>query len=675
MPCGTTFLSYLSGFEALVPDTVIFENDADPSWVYTNKKGRIATTSEFTNTQILNKLGCRKYQEDLVAVKKLPQIFEGNTFHGNSVAIISTREMGLQLQANRDDEAWIIQRFIKSHGPQAFIVRTWWQNGKAVRGWTLTNTVPFLSGGNTPTSDLLNRFVASSRHSELKIVRIQGPSGYGVPVDKTKELVSFIESRFRRKIENLMVDFIKDDSNNWWLLQIRGLEFIPVSLTNTFSRRRIVDSLEQNITCGCCGISSKLEELSFEMTHKMISDMAVHLQLHLADDSPLMCHWGELIRNYDNNAGIMGRKTLSTNVVKVCVRCYQLYQQQLILLDTEMSFLNRIDGVKHSKKTGAKNIKDKSASFGGIVKPGFARATSASKQQRTPISREARTLKRKNARRRMRERALLMTAQSKPLLASLPPKLQDVLTSPNRKVPSQNDFSKIRSLKPNLGNKANTRPTSTPAVLQSARADNPFATEDGFSLTLCRSMMAIKEVMIALPRDVMTSFKTIQLEVSIFQRKYIFPLNLSAAIVISKPKRKSYEKTDSSSSSSDSSDTDSTISTNSDLEHEPTITNNSNKNNNKDSPKKDKSDSDDDDDGDDEDNCVSFTVPVKTLQILPFFVNNTPIMKIVTDDSGLMQLLQTFPACDVALTGVIIPSRRGGYLYYQLRTKFALKSI
>lgn len=112
---------------------------------------------------------------------------------------------------------------MKCIGPKAFVCRTCWRRDKNTYVWVVTNKHGFYEPfePNVPETDVY--CVNPHKMGNCTIVQ----SIRGRYVDETApyvaNIVKFIEHNFPAvRFEEFIGDFVKDESENWWLINVRG---------------------------------------------------------------------------------------------------------------------------------------------------------------------------------------------------------------------------------------------------------------------------------------------------------------------------------------------------------------------------------------------------------------------------------------------------------------------
>ena len=53
-----------------MPDTIVYDDVHEPVWIYNSKTGMVCQTSDFGNQHVANKFINRRFEFDIVAVRK-----------------------------------------------------------------------------------------------------------------------------------------------------------------------------------------------------------------------------------------------------------------------------------------------------------------------------------------------------------------------------------------------------------------------------------------------------------------------------------------------------------------------------------------------------------------------------------------------------------------------------
>jgi len=173
----------------------------------------------------------------------------GQELVGNDIKLLSTKELNmiassvfqarggfsfyithLSISFTLFQEINIIQKFIKSNGPKAFIVRTVWRNDRSPYSWIITNKHDFYTSAKIPEPQ---KYCTDPKiMNSCQIVQ----TCRGKQVDETvpylSNIVRYLYIHLGVKFQELIGDFIKDEAGVWWLINIKGFVLISDPLIN-----------------------------------------------------------------------------------------------------------------------------------------------------------------------------------------------------------------------------------------------------------------------------------------------------------------------------------------------------------------------------------------------------------------------------------------------------------
>ena len=118
----------------------------------------------------------------------------------------------------------VIQKFVKSNGPKAFICRTCWRKNGNSYSWIITNKHDFFSEENIQEN---LKFCTNARKVMNSCTMVNTCRGKHVE-QTTPFLISiarYLNIQIGVNFEELIGDFIKDESGLWWLINIRSYFF------------------------------------------------------------------------------------------------------------------------------------------------------------------------------------------------------------------------------------------------------------------------------------------------------------------------------------------------------------------------------------------------------------------------------------------------------------------
>jgi len=109
-------------------------------WIYSNPDGWVYRTDVTNVKNVSTKLANYASSDELVAVIKKVEFGRTDAI-GNNITLVSARDLPLMASscfANKSDFT-VIQKFVKSNGPKAFICRTCWRKNRNAYSWIITS--------------------------------------------------------------------------------------------------------------------------------------------------------------------------------------------------------------------------------------------------------------------------------------------------------------------------------------------------------------------------------------------------------------------------------------------------------------------------------------------------------------------------------------------------------
>ncbi|KDO34233.1 hypothetical protein SPRG_19071 [Saprolegnia parasitica CBS 223.65] len=347
-----------------IPDTIIFGGAFPPLWLYSDKSGVIRKSIGFVDTQVMDKLGNRRFENDPVVLFKEPVVMKaglGHVVSGNHVKLLSTIELRSALtKAVGSPVTFALQKYVKPRGPKAFLVRAIYKAGKAPTGWMINNKAPFQTQDGNAAPDV-RRFCASTGvYDACSFVKLSERACTDV-YDINLRIVKYLEQALRVALELFAADFIKDDFGQWWLIQVKAFQlkhvrvgrphaFAP-KLMAAYERSLVADDVHDDddashidtkaaleaenakvhkmFPCKFCQVPHCPSELAYKMTMKMMHETIARLSLRAGSDQ-LHLYLAE--PKYDLDAGLFYQTW------NVCNLCYALYERDQLLLQVEAKF-------------------------------------------------------------------------------------------------------------------------------------------------------------------------------------------------------------------------------------------------------------------------------------------------------------------------------------------------
>eukprot|EP00752_Nemacystus_decipiens_P003390 g3137.t1 len=270
----------------LIPDTLVFHVEDEPQWYYTDKDGYVACMSRYEPGQAVEQFGDIRFDEDLVAVRKqsclLPfsGLREGEDqaavySTGNTLSLVNTKDLRVITGASMGTDGgkaaeavaagggpFLVQKFVKSKGPHAFVVRQTVERGMPPTAWMISNRQPYGEEMDHPDSlllagpELLGRFTTTPLAKKwdkasagnagntaantgcCNITRL-GPGACVETAEAAERIKRHLEVVLDRRLQMLVADFTRDDRDRLWFLQVKAFRFMgcaprrPFRLTAT----------------------------------------------------------------------------------------------------------------------------------------------------------------------------------------------------------------------------------------------------------------------------------------------------------------------------------------------------------------------------------------------------------------------------------------------------------
>lgn len=115
----------------------------------------------------------------------------------------------------------VIQRYIKPKGPRAFVNRSIWRKNGKNQAWMITNKINF----NAIDEKCLeyNKYCTNLYGpNECSIIPIKKGKTMEDTIQYLENIVKYFLEHKRLKFDELVGDFIKDENDVWWLINVKG---------------------------------------------------------------------------------------------------------------------------------------------------------------------------------------------------------------------------------------------------------------------------------------------------------------------------------------------------------------------------------------------------------------------------------------------------------------------
>eukprot|EP00741_Cyanophora_paradoxa_P007811 tig00001214_g7557.t1 len=218
------------GVRVLIPDTIVVgEPEVDSSlWYFTSlQDGRVCCFDVRAEREILRQLGRPQAPGEPVAlVKRLDP--RGAC---NRVEVLDTAGLDAFVKTSMSAGVpFLIQRFVRPGGQRPYIVRAHWRAGLPTIAYVISSRRSFEEAARGPgEASLKQRYCVDvdagpAATSVVQVPAGGGASGWAPAGEISSELARHIERSARPgvRLEELVLDFVRDAAGRWWLLQCKA---------------------------------------------------------------------------------------------------------------------------------------------------------------------------------------------------------------------------------------------------------------------------------------------------------------------------------------------------------------------------------------------------------------------------------------------------------------------
>eukprot|EP00903_Cladosiphon_okamuranus_P014535 g13482.t1 len=271
----------------LIPDTLVFNVEDEPQWYYTDKDGHVACMARYEPGQAVEQFGDIRFDDDLVAVRKqscllpLSGLREGEDqaavySTGNTLSLVNTKDLRVITGASIGTDGgkaagaviegsgpFVVQKFVKSKGPHAFIVRQTVERCLPPTAWMISNRQPYGEEIDHPDSlllagpQLLGRFTTTplarkrgrasgstsanpAAHAGCCNITRLGPGACVETAEAAGRIKRHLEVVLDRRLQMLVADFTRDDRDRLWFLQVKAFRFMGFAPRRPFQLTAMV---------------------------------------------------------------------------------------------------------------------------------------------------------------------------------------------------------------------------------------------------------------------------------------------------------------------------------------------------------------------------------------------------------------------------------------------------
>lgn len=285
-----------------VPDTIVFnDQDMQPYWVYSSKEGLVHRLDQINSRMVQSKLAYFTSPDELVAVLKKPSIDKGECV-GNDIELLTTKELSLTTQglfSSREGTS-VVQKYVKPIGSKAFVVRAVWRKDNKHYSYVISNKASMYDPEKINES--VKFITHPATYGSCTIVETKRGRYIDDTIPYLLNIAKFLWTVLKAKFTEIVGDFIKDESDNWWLINIKAFR-LEEPIPNQAIRARMThpdDVFFQNgglmshaggeskpkpkfyqkfKYCNYCEVEYPVEKLGKKLTLKMIIQLDKHLMV------------------------------------------------------------------------------------------------------------------------------------------------------------------------------------------------------------------------------------------------------------------------------------------------------------------------------------------------------------------------------------------------------------
>ncbi|CAK83163.1 unnamed protein product (macronuclear) [Paramecium tetraurelia] len=351
--------SIVNRLQLWVPDTIVLNDREMPNyWLYSDSRGYVFRTDAFTSKNVVSKLANYTSPDELVAVVKKQQ-FRNMELVGNEIKLVCCRDLQTQINANFSNrmDLTVIQKFVKSNGPKAFICRTIWRKDRNPFCYIVTNKDDYFSQTTNPKAEFTKYITNVSQQNSCTIVNTCRGKYVDETVPYVKNILNYINIHLHITFKEFAADFIKDESGIWWFVNVKGFiidkspekilwksithygedineEGQPtiqsqqqISIISPKNKTKVADMCQKQKICKYCEQSYPEQYLQYKMTLKMIIQTDKHL------------YWRGKTFNWIERSDVTNLEVSNLyHEHKVCKQCYTLYKETEQLIELQLQF-------------------------------------------------------------------------------------------------------------------------------------------------------------------------------------------------------------------------------------------------------------------------------------------------------------------------------------------------
>merc|ERR1719247_410072 len=300
-----------------IPDTIVAEGVGRVlTWYYTNPDGVVCSETGFTSKHVLSRFGNRRDQHARVAVLKVPHP------SGKHNKTIMKTTANLQETVEGIVQSAVLQRFIEPAGVHAVVFRCVYSRETGALTRYCLSATPRAHDENVPADE---RLLVSIRNASPPQVTKMSRKALPELTETMEELRMFLLIHAGTDMEDLVCDFARDSSGHMWLLQVKAFRAKGGDVkTGSFPK-----GLPLMCPCALCSGRFVREELPFVLSTSALAGI-----------------YEALRRMHRPLAERRAAADLRPNTVRICRACFRLYEELLVLQETQTAYYRKLEAVK-----------------------------------------------------------------------------------------------------------------------------------------------------------------------------------------------------------------------------------------------------------------------------------------------------------------------------------------
>jgi LMBR1 domain-containing protein 1 len=326
-----------------IPDTIVFNDEDSPIWLYTSDKGYIYRTENFFDQHIMSRLGNSTTPEEVVAVfKRLKYNNKAKRQLGFTTTVLNTYDLSARLGEVARGNPCVLQKFVKCNGPVPFVCRAVYRKDAKASAYILTNKAHFKDQLVDPSKRFLTTVEVKD---SCTVVQISSGKYLEQTLPLLKDIVKFLEHNLKVQFEEFAGDFIKDEAGTWWFVSCKAFRITGTPSIRAFIAdngqeeeavpdvHKFVANYRRLLRCRLCQVPHPEAGLSHQLTMKMIVDTDKHLR-----QRGIAIEWLDRAEYRKSDIATVYQS------FRVCHSCYSLFEQTEELKDL-MSLFKEAFGI------------------------------------------------------------------------------------------------------------------------------------------------------------------------------------------------------------------------------------------------------------------------------------------------------------------------------------------